>query len=455
MKSVAIIGGGITGLTAAYRLKEKNVSVTLFESSARVGGVIKSIRKDGFLAEFGPNTILETSPKITDLVKDLGLQSRRMDSDPAASNRYLVRNKKIVGVPCSPLSFLFTPLFSPLAKLSLMAEPFIARSPADKEESLADFVLRRLSRDFLDYAINPLVAGIYAGDPARLSVKHAFPKLWALEQRYGSLIRGQILGARERKRTGAVNKSNAPKFSFDHGLEVLVETLQARLAEQIRLSCPVRSVTQKGSRWTVTSGAAGSETSADFDAVLLAIPAHKLTGLEIQGAKRFDLSSLGDIYYPPVASIVLGYRREDIKHPLDGFGVLIPAVEKMNSLGVLFSSSLFPNRAPKGQVLLTCYIGGARSPGSVSESPGRLFQMAAQDITTLLKAKGSPTFQHLTIYNKAIPQYDVGYGRYKDLLTEVESQAPGLFFAGHYRDGISLGDSLVSGHDAAQKINPT
>ncbi len=453
MKSVAIIGGGITGLTAAFRLKEKGVTVVLYEASERVGGVIQSIRKDGFLAEFGPNTILETSPVITQLVKDLGLAPRRLETDPRAGERYLVRDKKTVALPDSPLAFFKTRLFSTSTKLRLFIEPLISRAPADLDEPLSEFVLRRLGREFLDYAINPMVAGVYAGDPTRLSVRHAFPKLWALEQRYGSMILGQILGARERKRRGGVSKANAPKFSFENGLSVLVETLQARLGNSVRLASPAHRVTHKNGRWTVTAQTVNGETQAAYDAVVMAAPAYKLAELDIQASQRVDLSVLREIYYPPVASIVLGYRRADVSHPCLGFGMLIPEVEKCNSLGVIFSSALFPNRAPEGHITLTCYIGGARAPGLVALDNDKLFALAGQDIATVLGATRPPVFQHLTKYNKAIPQYNVGYGRFKAVMSDSEAQAPGLFFAGHYRDGISLGDSLVSGHEIANRIH--
>src|SRR5687768_16255587 len=220
MKSVAIIGGGITGLTAAYRLQKAGVPFTVYEASDRLGGPIQSVREGEYLAECGPNTILETSPVITELVRELGLEERRIYSNPAAGNRYVARNGKPVNLPTSALKFLRTPLFSGKAKCRLAAEPFIRRSDPEVEESVGEFVVRRLGPEFLDYAINPMVGGIYAGDPALLSVKHAFPKLHALEQKYGSLIRGQILGARERKKRGTVSKQNAPKFSFEDGLEV-------------------------------------------------------------------------------------------------------------------------------------------------------------------------------------------------------------------------------------------
>src|SRR5215468_10815840 len=204
MNPVAIIGAGITGLTAAFYLKRKGVPVTVYEASGRVGGVIQSLRQDGYLAEFGPNTILETSPKIAQLVRDVGLESRRLDPDPKAEARYVVRYKRPIEMPGSPLGFFTTKLFTLKAKLAVLREPFVSPRRDGKEESIGEFVVRRLGREFLDHAIDALVAGVYAGDPYQLSVPQAFPKLKQLEERYGSLIKGQILGARERKKRGEV-----------------------------------------------------------------------------------------------------------------------------------------------------------------------------------------------------------------------------------------------------------
>lgn len=449
MKSVAIIGGGITGLTAAYRLNQAGVSVTVFEGGQRAGGVIQTVRKDGYLAECGPNTILETSPKISALVKDLGLEWRRMYSDSAASNRYLVRNGRPVSLPDSAAGFLQTKLFSIRAKLALLKEPFIPAAPADEEETVEQFVLRRLGREFLDYAINPLVGGVYAGAPAKLSVKEAFPKLHALEQKYGSLLKGQFLGARERKKRAEVSKQNANKISFDEGLEVLTAELARRLGKNLLLNTRVTAIRKASSGWFVASD---TEAEGPFDAVLFSGTAHGLARLKILAEGAPDLSPLSEIYYPPVASVVLGFRREDVGHPLNGFGMLIPEVEKCQTLGAIFSSSLFPNRAPKGHVLLTSYIGGARNPELAVAPPEKLTAMAMVDHRKLLGVTGTPTFEHHFFFPKAIPQYELGYGWFKRRMAEAEVKCPGLFLAGHFRDGISLGDSIVAGHDVAARI---
>jgi protoporphyrinogen/coproporphyrinogen III oxidase len=452
MDSVAVIGSGITGLTLAFRLRERGIPVVLYEASSRVGGVIESIQQDGYLAEFGPNTLLETSPKIGALVRDVGLESRRLYSDPAAANRYIVRGGRPVPLPGSPIEFLRTPLFSAAAKLRLAAEPFIPRSRPEIEESLAEFVLRRIGREFLEYAINPFVAGVYAGDPARLSVKQAFPKLHALEQRYGSLIKGQILGARERKRRAEVSKQNAPKVSFVNGLQELIGALQEKVAESLQLGRAVRALTRQRDGWTVSHVGPGGPQETTHRAVVLCIPAYRIAELQLDAGPGLTLSPLGDVRYPPVTSVVLGFRREDVEHPLDGFGVLIPQIEGFRILGSIFSSSLFPHRAPPGHVTVTSYVGGTRSPELAALKSEEIVRLTCEDLGRILGVRGQPTFRHQVFYPKAIPQYEVGYGRFKEHMTTLETRAPGLFFAGHYRDGISLGDSIVSGHDQAGRV---
>ena len=313
--------------------------------------------------------------------------------------------------------------------------------------------MRRLGREFLDYAINPFVAGVYAGDPTRLSVKHAFPKLHALEQKHGSLILGQFLGARERKRRGETSKQDAKKISFDEGLQVLTDTLHTNLGEAVHLQTPVIGVEQGSDGWTVTTRSGGSEQPRRHAVVLFAGPAHKLPEIRLTTKSNLDWSPLGELYYPPVASIVLGFRREDVGHPLDGFGMLIPQIEGFNILGALFSSSLFPNRAPAGHVALTCYLGGARAPKLALLEADAAIELAMKDLRTILGVKGQPTFKHHFLFRKAIPQYEVGFGRFKQLMNDLEASAPGLFLAGHYRDGISLGDSIISGDKVAERIH--
>ena len=452
MKSVAIIGAGITGLTAAFYLKRQGVPVMVYEAGGRVGGVIQSVRKDGFLAEFGPNTILETSPKIAQLVRDAGLEARKLNTDPKAEARYVVRYGRPIEMPGKPLGFFATPLFTAKAKFAMLREPFIKPRRDGVEESIAQFVVRRFNQEFLDHAIDALVAGIYAGDPHKLSLPHAFPKLKALEDNYGSMIKGQIFGARDRKKSGEVAKDRAAKFSFDEGLQVLPDTLAARLGDSVKLNTPVTKLMQTKDGWRVTT----ANGEIEFGVVIYCGTAHRLAELEIEAGRaalpRRPNETFSEISYPPVASVVLGFRREDVAHSCQGFGMLIPKIEGFKILGTIFSSALFPNRAPAGQLNLTSYIGGARYPELASLPPEKLVDVVLADLRVLLGVKGKPTYVHTAFWPHAIPQYNVGYGKYRDLLTDIEAKTPNLFFAGHYRDGVSLGDSIVSGVNIAERV---
>ena len=453
MKSVAIIGAGISGLTAAFYLKRAGIPVTVFDAGSRVGGAIQSLRQDGYLAEFGPNTILETSPKIGQLIRDAGLESRRLAPDPKAEARFVVRYKRPVAMPGSPLGFLTADLFSPRAKLAVMLEPFVPPRRDGVEESIAEFVVRRLGREFLDHAIDAMVAGVYAGDPASLSVQQAFPKLAALEANYGSLIKGQIFGARERRKRGEIAKDRAPKFSFDEGLQVLPDTLRDRLGDAVRLNALVTRLTRTSSGWTLDLRTKDGASRSEHSAVIYAGTAFKLAELLVEaGGSHPDLTPFSEIRHPPVASVVLGFRREDVSHPCEGFGALIPKVEGFKILGSIFSSSLVPNRAPAGHITLTSYVGGERYPDLAALPPEDLYEVTQQDLRILFGVRGSPTFRHCAYYPQAIPQYNVGFGRYRALMTKIETNVPGLFFAGHFRDGISLGDSIVSGCNIAERV---
>jgi len=466
MKSVAIIGAGITGLTAAFYLKRKGVPVTVYEAGNRAGGVIQSIRRDGFLAECGPNTLLETSPKITQLVRDAGLAPRRLDSDPKAEARYVVRYRRPIALPSSPLGIFGSELLSAKAKFALLREPFVPPRRDGKEESIAEFVVRRLNQEFLDQMIDALAAGIYAGDPYQLSVQQAFPRLAVLEARYGSLIKGQIFGARERKRRREVARDRAPKFSFDEGLQVLPDALAAQLGDAVKLNTSVTKFAQMENGWRVSTFSGEVEHSA----VIYCGTAYKLAELNVKigragsplpadGARgvtrrndKIDFSPFSEIRYPPVASVVLGFRREDVAHPCEGFGMLIPKIEGFKILGTIFSSSLFPNRAPAGHLTLTSYVGGERQPELASLTPDELISITCDDLRVLVGVKARPVFQHTALYPKAIPQYNLGYGLYRELMDTIENQAAGFFLAGHYREGISLGDSIVSGCNVVERV---
>ena len=416
---IAIVGAGITGLTAAWHLQQAGLASIVFERSARPGGVVGAVRSGQWLHELGPNSLLEGAPEVAAFIDELGLGARRLYAAPAAKQRYIGRGGRLVAMPTSPLSFIGTRLFSFGAKLRLLGEPWRPRSDPGAEESVADFVVRRLGREFLDYAINPFVAGVYAGDPRRLAVRHAFPKLHALEQEHGSLIRGAL------KRR---NTSGGPKgriFSFPEGLGEIPAALAARLGDAVRLHSAVRSLQRTASGWRLLVECGDTTATADFDAVICALPADALAALAIDGVPgAARLTQLREIMHPPVASVFTGYRRENVAHPLDGFGVLMPEVEPGHILGPLFSSPLFPGRAPAGHVALTTFVGGMRAPDLARLDDRALGDLVQRELGRLVGARGAPAFFHVQHWPRAIPQYALGYQRFKDIMTAAEAAAP-------------------------------
>lgn len=439
-KRVAVIGAGITGLVAAFELRRQGTACTVYEAADRVGGVIRTVCEEGFLVECGPNSILDTHPNLGKLISRLGLDGNKLPANTAAINRFIVRDGEPIALPVSPPAFFSSPVFSAKAKLRLLREPFI-KSKSNPSESLADFVLRRLGREFLDYAINPFVGGVYAGDPAKLCTALAFPKLYELEQKYGSLIKGAIKGAKERRQRAEVASKDARMFTFDDGMEVLPRQLAAKLGEAVRLNSPVAGFQRlENGCWEING-----ETYTD---VLLAIPAHALPKLDAP----FDPSLFSEIYYPPVASLSLGFGINQFTHPLNGFGMLVPKVENRYALGALFPSSIFPDRAPPGMTLLTVFIGGSMAPEKALQSEDEMTANALKDLEDLLGLSGAPEYKKLSVYPQAIPQYVIGYQRFLDRMKQIETDHPGIHFAGHYRDGISVGNSILSGINAAQRI---
>ena len=449
---VAVIGAGISGLTTAYRLQKLGFETDIIEASGRVGGVIKSYRDDDWLSEAGPHTYLETNPRIRKLVNEIGLEQDLCEPGPEAKNRFIVRDEKPYSLPSSPVSFLKTPLFSKSAKLRLLREPFIRRWDNRYEESLAGFVKRRLGQEFLDYAINPFVSGVYAGDPYELSVRSAFPKLFELEQEYGSLIKGAILGARKRKKRSDTSKQRAKMYSFREGMEQLPRTLGEMLKGIVKINTEVVSIRRKNDQWQIDWKSDGKEASGDYYAVVSTVPLFRLPKI-ILNDKIFDIQRLQDVSYPPVSVLTMGFEHTKVEHSLDGFGMLVPAVENSSILGTLFTSTLFPGRAPDGYVTLASYVGGARNPDSAKQPFELLRDNVLLDLQRFLGVHGSPVYVKHILQPRAIPQYNIGYDHVRDILDDLEKTQPGLFFAGNYRSGISVSDCIVGGLDTADKIS--
>jgi protoporphyrinogen/coproporphyrinogen III oxidase len=296
---------------------------------------------------------------------------------------------------------------------------------------------------------NPFVGGIYAGDPEQLSVRLALPKLYALERTHGSVIKafGSMMRARKRDAEAGAAAVTGGLVSFRTGLSELPEALGRALHSEIRLRAPVTQLRAGPRGWTV--GAAFQQSEL-YDGVVWAAPAHCVDELDLDFPGADRLRTLASISHPPVAVLVLGFRREDVAHPLDGFGFLVPEVERRHVLGVIFSSTLFAGRAPEGHVMLTAFVGGVRNPDLANADLATITARVLDDLRALLGARGEPTFRTFRCWPKAIPQYDLTYGRYREIMDDVERRNPGLALAGSYREGISIAEVVASGEAAAR-----
>jgi oxygen-dependent protoporphyrinogen oxidase len=441
-RHVLVIGAGLTGLSTAFALIKRGVDVTVLESSARPGGPVQSERSDGFLVERGPNSMMTNDPVVEEFLRAAGLGGAIIT--PQAKQRFLARDGRPVALPAGPLGAVTTSLFSWRGKLRVLAEPFIRRGNAE-DESLADLVRRRLGREVLAYAIEPFVAGIYAGNPEKLSARYAFPKLWNLERNYGSFIRG----AMRLRRSGPPQKM----ISFRRGMGELPERVGEILGERLHRGVRVQSIRREADgRWHASWSEGGAARELRCDEVVSTVPAFAVDGLPWQDDLRKALGVLRDIHYPPVTVVALGFRRDEVDHPLDGFGMLVPAAEQRRILGTIFSSSLFPGRAPEGHVLLTNFVGGVRQPRLAETGDDALVDDVCSDLRDLLGLSGEPVYTKIIRWPRAIPQYDSGYGKILAALEKLEAAWPGLHLAGNYRGGIAAGQCIQNGLRLAEKL---
>ena len=458
---IAVIGAGISGLCAAHWLKKPGFKVRVLEKDSEPGGTMKTLRRQGFLIETGPNSALETTPLIGELMADLGLANEFLYANPAGKNRYILRDGVLRALPLSPFAFLTTRLFSVGAKFRLLKEPFIGR--ADKEESIAEFVTRRLGREFLDYAIDPFVAGVFAAKPDVLSVRSAFPKLYALEERYGGLIRGMLLGRSERSKRSEKAKDRAESFSFRRGMQEFPHALARGLGDAVEFDSKVSAIRDLARSTTETEDEPGAKRyeieylkndhleTIEADAIVLAVPAETAAML-IQPFSPTVAHRLRSIHYPPVASVFAGFKRGQIPNALNGFGFLIPSREQRSILGCLWSSSLFPDRAPADCAALTVFVGGGRQPDLANKSEEELVALVCEELESIMHIQGKPLYWNVTKWRRAIPQYELGYQGILDQLADFETEHPGMFFCSNYRGGISVGDCVRSASATAEVV---
>lgn len=451
MAEVIVIGAGISGLTAAYLLRAGGHDVVVFDQDDVPGGRMRSERIDGFLMEHGANSVAGPAPAMEKLIAGLALSSEKVLRSAAARSRYLVRAGRAHALPVTPYRFFMSGFFSLAGRLRLLMEPLVAVHRGD--ETVAAFTRRRLGQEMLDYVMDPLAAGLYAGDPQQLSVSAVFPQLKRLERCRGSIVLAAIGARLLRDDQSAIYAPGKRKlFSFRQGLGTLPRSLAERLAGRIFPGHRVESVRRgAGGRFRVSvrRGAAAQWVTAD--SVVVALPAYAAANV-LHELDRCVAETLSEISHPPLAVVFLGYRADAIAHPLDGPGVLMPAIEKRNVLGMLFSSTLFPGRAPADHVALTAFVGGARQPQLAMLESDELAALVHGEVRQLLRGRAAPVVARTRCWRRGLPQPGVDHAQRLGRIATGESEHTGLFLTGNYVSGVSSVACIAQAFDTAQRV---
>jgi oxygen-dependent protoporphyrinogen oxidase len=460
MTRTVIIGAGISGLALAYRLGQAlpSAEITVLEQANRPGGTMWTERRDGFQIEVGPNGFLDNKASTLGLCRDLGLGDRLLPASEAAQRkRYLFLEGKLRRLPNSFGSFLRSDLLSWRGKLSVLLERFRPKRVAETEESIDSFVRRRAGPEAAKILADAFVTGIYAGDPTLLSVRAAFPRLAMLEEQYGSVLKGLASTARQRRAEararGEPYRRIGTIWSFQSGLRLLIETLCERLSGKPTLNTRVRRIertagTDSASAWTVCGD---REERWSAEAVVLTCPAYQqaviLADLDPELAGAIE-----SISYNRVAVVALGYRRSDVAADLDGFGFIVPQQTRRDLLGVQWCSSIFPERAPPGMVLLRAMCGGWNRPEIVDWEEVRLLAAVRAELCAAMGIEAAPSMHHIIRWHRAIPQYHVGHRQRVAWIEERLARYPGLFVGGNAYHGVSVNDCTEQAEVLAARL---
>ena len=467
MKRVVIVGGGIAGLSAAYRLKKNapDIAITLIESDSRLGGKITTERVDGFVIEGGPDTFLSYKPRGIGLCRELGLEDRLHGTNEKIRRTYVMRHGKLYDLPegltgLIPSRFgpmIKTSLISPLGKLRMGLDYFIPPKSPNGDESLAQFVNRRLGRELYDRMIEPLMSGIYAGDGEQLSLGATFPQLRQTELEHGSLVKGMLATKKKAQSSvtpqhGSAQTASTKKWPAfvtpETGLAEIVEALQARLRDMdVRLGTRVTRIERDESGYSVRLE---DDTVVTAEAVILATPAY-VTAYLVVGLDPEMTQALKGIFYASTVTVSVAYPLKDIPRPLNGYGYIIPKAEGRSILATTWTSTKFPHRAPEGYGLMRAFIGRAGDDEVLNRSDAELLQMVRDEVYEVLGVTAAPIVHRIFRWPKAMPQYTLGHLDRLAVIDRRLAQHPGLFVAGNAYRGIGLPDCIASGEQAADK----
>ncbi len=440
----AIIGGGISGLATAYDLMRRGRRVVVLERQTRPGGNAISEHMGGFLMEHGPSSVNAALPAVSALSQSLELERLRCRMGAGVRYRYLAGGGNIHRISTHPFGFLTSSYLSLPARLRMMSEVAIRPRTDAGEETVAEFSRRRFGREFAERVIDPLVGGLFAAGATDLSMPAAFPALLALERRYGSVVAGML----QRRLAGAVMPGRR-MFSWRDGVGTLPRALAGRLGDRLRTGIPVRRIRPLPGGFWVEAGTAGT---VETRTVVIATQPHVAAAL-LEDVDRSAMEAAAGIAAPPVATVFLGYRRQQVGHPLDGLGFLIPASEGRPLTGTLFCSTMFPGRAPEGHVALAAYIGGSRAPDLARAAPGDLVALAREQFRDLLAARGEPVMSAVRQWPRGLPQYRLGHLDRVAELRGIEQRLPGLFVTGNYLGGLAVANCVTQAIETAGRID--
>lgn len=474
--AVVVLGGGISGLSAAFRLTElstKNqvpLEVTLLERGQRIGGPLLTIREHGFIAEAGSDSLLTEKPWALDLARRLGLENKLIGTRDEFRRTYAVRGGKLVAIPegfalLAPARVgpvLRSSLLSPFGKMRIAMEPLIPRRREESDESLAAFVRRRLGREVLERIAQPLAGGIYTADPETLSIGATLPRFVDLERRYGSVVRGLRAAARARgaKSHGASGARWGLFASFSTGIQTLADALAQRLGQTVRRGVEAVALERidagtgpesRQPRWRVV---AADGTRLEADAIVCALPTHRAAPLLAPHSAELS-RALAAITYASAAVVNTAYRIEDFPHAPDGVGFVVPAVERRRIIAGSFTSLKYAGRAPEGTVLLRAFIGGALQHGMLTMDDGAMVDVTRDEFEALLGIKAAPIWTHVQRWPESMPQYSVGHLDRVAMIERASAQLPGIALAGAALRGVGIPDCVHSGERAAETVFAT
>jgi len=451
LQKVVIIGGGISGLSLAWFLQQSNkFERTLLEAESRIGGKINSIKTDnGFMVEAGPNTVLQKFGRDDDalgrLIDSLNIQDDLIIANEIVNNRFIVKNRKLCKVPRTPFGLLTSPLFSFMGKLRIGLEPFI--KPAKSEETIKEFVTRRLGQEFYDYSIEPFISGVHAGDPNKLSVRSAVPKIYELEQKYGSLIKAALKMRQIGKDTGA---PKGRMISFTHGLNTICDAIKKQLPNKCVITdSNVKTICKNNEQWEVKT----AEQTYIADKVIFATPAKETAEIISEHSPQAS-KLINRIEYAPIIVCALSYPKNSIKHPMNGYGFLVPRKENIRTLGCLFSHNIFAGKAPDGSNLLTCFLGGATDKKAIEIPQDEIIKTINEELKELLgHNQDNPEVIYFKKYERAIPQYQMGHQNILDDLSKEIPDSSNIVFCSNWNKGLSVADCIKNAENIAQKLS--